>query len=164
MYNITIKGCARFEKRINEKMTNREKAKELLYAENYTCVFTDGSELYTSTRRGVSPLLYRYDSGTDYTGWSAADKVIGRGAAFMYILLGIKDIYVKVISRPSLELLKSHGIEVEYDSMVPAIKNRNNTGFCPIESCVKDVADSDLPAALERIRKRTAELARSRQF
>lgn len=143
-------------------MTNREKAKELLYAENYTCVFSDGESTYTSTRRGVAPLLYRYDSGVDYHGWSAADKVIGRGAAFMYILLGIKDIYVIVISQPSLQLLESHGIQVEYDQLVPAIRNRDNTGFCPIESAVKDVTDTDLDGALERIRKRTAELAQGK--
>ena len=143
-------------------MTNREKAKELLYAENYTCVFSDGESTYTSTRRGVAPLLYRYDSGVDYHGWSAADKVIGRGAAFMYILLGIKDIYVKVISQPSLQLLENHGIQVEYDQLVPAIRNRDNTGFCPIESAVKDVTDTDLDGALERIRKRTAELAQGK--
>lgn len=140
-------------------MTNREKAKNILYSQGFTCVFTDGENTYTSTRRGVSPLLYRYDSGVNYSGWSAADKVIGRGAAFMYILLGIKDIYVKVISQPALQLLESHNIQVEYDRLVPAIRNRDNTGFCPIESCVRDVADSDLDGALARIRKRTAELA-----
>ncbi len=138
-------------------MNNREKAKQLMQDENYTCVFHNGNDVYTSTRRGVAPLMIRYDSGVDYSSYSAADKVIGRGAAFMYILLGIKRIYVKVISQPSIELLSAHGVDVEYDIIVPAIRNRDNTGFCPIESCVTGI---DRPReALVRIRKRTAELA-----
>lgn len=138
-------------------MNNREKAKQLLQEGDYTCVFHNGNDVYTSTRRGVAPLMIRYDSGVDYSSYSAADKVIGRGAAFMYILLGIKSIYVKVISRPSLELLSAHGVDVEYDEIVPVIRNRDNTGFCPIESCVTGI---DRPQeALVRIRKRTAELA-----
>ena len=141
-------------------MTNREKAKQMLYAEGYTCVFMGEDKLYTSTKRGVAPLLARYDSGADYTGCSAADKVIGRGAAFLYVLLGIKDIYVKVISQPSLELLESHGIAVEYDQLVPAIRNRDNTGFCPIESAVQGIDNT--ADALVRIRERTAQLAQGK--
>ena len=137
-------------------MDNREKAKEILYREGYTCVFHNGEDSYTSTRRGVAPLLQRLDSGKDYSGYSAADKVIGRGAAFLYVLLGIKNIYVKVISRPSLQLLEENGVDVVYDELVEAIRNRDNTGFCPIESCVKGI---DTPQnALVRIRERTAQL------
>ncbi|MBQ3008705.1 MAG: DUF1893 domain-containing protein, partial [Oscillospiraceae bacterium] len=110
--------------------------------------------------RGVSPLLQRLDSGVDYSGFSAADKVIGRGAAFLYILLGIKHIYVKVISQPSLELLEKHGVDVVYDELVPAIKNRDNTGFCPIESSVTGI--DDVNDALERIRRKTEQLAKNR--
>jgi len=140
-------------------MTNREKAKEILHSGGYTCVFCNGDDVYTNTRRGVAPLLQRLDSGVDYSAYSAADKVIGRGAAFIYIILGIKQIYVKVISQPSLELLNSYGIDVEYDQLVPAIRNRDNTGFCPIESCVKGIDDPQ--EALQRIRARTAQLAQN---
>lgn len=141
-------------------MTNRDKAKELMYSGGYTCVFTDGEAIYTSTRRGVAPLLQRLDSGVDYSAFSAADKVIGRGAAFLYILLGIKEIYVKVISQPSLELLEENGTNVVYDELVPAIRNRDNTGFCPIESAVKGIDDID--RALVRIRQKAAQLAQGK--
>ena len=141
-------------------MDNREKAKEMLYSGGFTCVFTDGETVYSSIRRGVSPLLQRLDSGVDYSGFSAADKVIGRGAAFLYILLGIKHIYVKVISQPSLELLEKHGVDVVYDELVPAIRNRDNTGFCPIESSVTGI--DDVNDALERIRRKTEQLAKNR--
>ena len=141
-------------------MFSVEKAKDMLYSKDYTCVIMGKDLLYTSKKRGVAPLLERYDSGVDYSGCVAADKVIGRGAAFMYILLGVKDIYVKVISQPSLELLEKYNINVEYDELVPAIRNRDNTGFCPIETAVKGIENLD--EAMLRIREKTALLAQGK--
>jgi len=139
-------------------MDNREKAKELLYSGQYTCVLYDGKDCHINKKRGVAPLLEWLDDENDYSSFSAADKVIGRGAAFLYLLMGIKSIYVAVISQPSLELLTENGVDVVYDELVPAIRNRDNTGFCPIESAVTGI---DNPQdALVRIIKRTAELAK----
>lgn len=130
----------------------------MLYSADYTCVLYDGNNYHTNKKRGVAPLLEWLDDENDYSVFSAADKVIGRGAAFLYLLMGIKSIYVKVISQPSLDLLTENGVSVEYDQLVPAIRNRDNTGFCPIESAVTGI---DNPQdALVRIRKRTAELAK----
>lgn len=139
-------------------MNNREKAKEMLYSADCTCVLYDGNTYFTNHKRGVVPLLEWLDDDNDYSDFSAADKVIGRGAAFLYLLLGIKSIYVKVISQPSLDLLKENGVDVEYDELVPAIRNRDNTGFCPIESSVVGIDNPQ--QALARIRKRSAELAK----
>jgi iron complex outermembrane receptor protein/vitamin B12 transporter len=72
--------------------------------------------------------------------------------------MGIKSIYAAVISQPSLDLLTENGVDVVYDELVPAIRNRDNTGFCPIESAVTGI--DNLQDALVRIRKRTAELAK----
>lgn len=139
-------------------MDNREKAKELLYSGQYTCVLYNGKDYHTNKKRGVAPLLEWLDDENDYSSFSAADKVIGRGAAFLYLLMGIKSIYVAVISQPSLQLLEENGVDVVYDELVPAIRNRDNTGFCPIESAVTGI---DSPQdALVRIRKRSAELAK----
>lgn len=42
-----------------------------------------GSTIYISTERGVKPLIDRIDDGTDLQGFSAADKVVGKAAAFL---------------------------------------------------------------------------------
>ena len=103
-------------------------------------------------------LMEWLDDENDYSAFSAADKVIGRGAAFLYLLMGIKSIYVAVISQPSLDLLTENGVDLVYGVFVHAIRSRDNTGFCPIESAVTGI---DNPQdALVRIRKRTAELAK----
>ena len=116
-------------------------AKSILEKEKLTCIITDGEREYKSTLRGIKPLLELVQNGTDTRGFYAADKVVGKAAAFMYILLGVKALYAFVISKPSLALLQEHGIEVLYGTLVDAIKNRNGDGFCPMEQAVKDIAD-----------------------
>ena len=68
---------------------NLLKARDLLLAGNYTCVVCREDTLYTTTHRGVAPLLNWLDDGTDLEGFSAADRVVGRGAAFLYCLLKV---------------------------------------------------------------------------
>ena len=68
-----------------------ENAKELLESGGYTCVITDGDRVLTSTLRGVKPLVQFLESGRDLTGFSAADKVVGRATAYLYVLLGVKN-------------------------------------------------------------------------
>ncbi len=121
-------------------MENMEFARQKLN-EGCTCAAYNGKELLFSHKRGVAPLLQWLEEGRSLEGYSIADKVIGKGAAFLYLLLGAKKLYAQVISIPALELLRDHGVEITYDQCVPAIRNRDNTGFCPIETAVLDCAD-----------------------
>ena len=130
----------------------------LLEKNGYTCVIKCGETIYTSIERGVRPLLQLLDSGTDCTGFSAADKVVGKAAAFLYCLLRVRAVYAAVISKSALKVLSEQGIEVLYDDLVDAIRNRAGTGFCPMETAV--LAESDPKKALERIRVRLEELRR----
>ena len=55
------------------------------------------------------------------------------------------------MSVPAQETLCAHGIEAIADTVVPAIRNRTDTGFCPMESAVWDISDPhEAKAALER--------------
>ncbi len=55
------------------------------------------------------------------------------------------------MSVPARETLRAHGIEAIADTAVPAIRNRTDTGFCPMESAVWDISDPrEAKAALER--------------
>ncbi len=117
-------------------MTNLEKAKELLYRGGYTLVLVSDKETETDILRGVHPLLRRY--GRDLSSFSAADKVIGRGAALLYVGLKIKEIYCRTISRSALEVLNTYRIPVKFDNLVENIVNHFNTGFCPIEEATKN--------------------------
>jgi len=122
----------------------------------YTCVLQKGDAVYTSYERGVKPLLRLLDTGADCRDFFAADKVVGKAAAFLYILLRVRSVYADVISAPAYEILVQHGIEVSFGSAVDAIRNRAGTGFCPMESAVWN--ENDPESALAAIRKKLNEL------
>ena len=128
-----------------------KKAADLLSAGNYTCVLCRGDSVFTDTRRGVRPLLELLESGQELQGYFAADKVVGKGAAFLYALMGVRAVYAKVVSSPAKEVLTRHRIDLTFETEVPAIENRTKTGLCPIESSVWNLDDPQ--AALTTIRR-----------
>lgn len=121
---------------------NLEKAKMLLAQTNSTCVFYNGQIILTDNRRGVRPLLDLLEGDADIAGFSAADKVVGKAAAFLYCLLKVHCLYASVISQPALDVLEKAGIHTQYGQLVPAIRNRTGDGYCPIESAVWDIEDA----------------------
>lgn len=136
---------------------NAAKARHILFSGGYTCVLCKADAVSTDTCRGIRPLLDRIDSPADWQGYSAADKVVGKAAAYLYHLLGVEFVYAQVISQPAAAVLAHYGIELAYDSLVPAIANRDGTGFCPMESAVLNIDDPE--QALAAIRKKLAELS-----
>ena len=120
-----------------------ERAKELLTTEGYTCVILKGDVCYNSTKRGIAPLMGYLADGIHMQGFFAADKVVGKAAAYLYVLLEIAELYVGVISVPALEVLQRFHIPVTYDTLVPAIRNRTDTGFCPMETAVLNIQFAD---------------------
>ena len=137
-------------------MENRKKAKELLESGGYTCVLTNGEEVYTSTLRGVKPLVQFLESDTAFAGFSAADKVVGRATAYLYVLLGVQALYAQVISRPALAVLQENGIHTQYGNLVCNIINRKGDGICPFEAAVMEIDDPD--RAYDAIREKMREM------
>ena len=113
------------------------RAKALLEEGNYTCVLCHSNEIHTSIARGVRPLLEL--ETRDWSIFSAADKVIGKATAFLYVNIGIRAVYAPVVSEAALEVLQRNGVEVFYELAVPAIFNRTRTGYCPMETAVRDI-------------------------
>ncbi|MBP1562735.1 MAG: DUF1893 domain-containing protein [Oscillospiraceae bacterium] len=136
---------------------NLTKCREILKSGNFTIVLSDGKTLLTDTKRGVKPLFDLLDKNTDLSGFSAADKVVGKAAAFLYVLLNIKEVYADVISTHALVVFEQHKIPVEYNTLTDKIKNRAGTGFCPMETAVLD--ENEPEKALKKIREKAKELA-----
>ena len=132
-------------------MFDLQKARSLLEKENYTCVICRGEDVILNQRRGIRPLMELLESGKDLHGYSAADKVVGKAAAFLYCLLGVKALYAGVISQPALSVLEDAGITVRYGTFVPAIRNRTGDGFCPMETAVWELSDPALAPDAIRI-------------
>lgn len=146
----TVKGLTAAVEAIWERL-DWELAKHHLHAGGYTCVFRKGERELTDTRRGVRPLLELLKSGEDFEGFSVADKVVGKASALLYCLLKVKRVYAPVISRSALEVLESHSIPCEYNRLVPGIRNRTNTGPCPMEAATANISDpKEAPEVLEK--------------
>lgn len=128
----------------------------LLSSKDYTCVVCREDQVYTTTERGVKPLLNWLEAGLDLTGFSAADRVVGRATAFLYALLGVKEVYARVMSRPAAEVLAAHGIAAYPGTLVEGIINRQGTGPCPFEAAVLEI--SDPASALEAIRAKRIQM------
>ncbi len=131
-------------------MTDLKNAKNILQAGDYTCVLCKGNETVSSCLRGVKPLVSWYAGGREFSGFSAADKVVGKATAFLYTLLGVKAVYAGVLSRSALEALTGHGIETQYGTLVENIINRAGDGICPFEQAVLDISDSQTAYAAIR--------------
>lgn len=142
-----------------EKVLNAtlNKAIEVLAGSDYTCVLCKNNEILTSKQRGIAPLLAWHDSDATFAGFSAADKVIGKGAAFLYVLLGVQEVYAPVISEVAVATLEKHEIIVRYETLVPYIVNRTGDGGCPIEQAVMTTEEPE--EALIAIKQRLAELS-----
>ena len=129
-----------------------QEALRILDSRQLTCVVCLGNISHTAAERGVKPLLHWLDHGPDLTGFCAADRVVGRGAAFLYCLLGVREVYAHVMSRPAAQVLAAHGISHHAGKLVDGIINRRGTGPCPFEEAVLEIREPD--AALAAIREK----------
>ena len=139
-------------------MDSLKRAKETLIKNKYTCVLCKGEEIFYSDKRGVKPLVDFYETKKDFSGFSAADKTIGAGAAHIYALMGIKEIWANIISEEGEIILKQNNISVSYENKVAYIINRAGNGQCPIEKCVCGIENSE--EAFKRIKETISNLMR----
>lgn len=111
-----------------------------LHTGKYSCVIMNGTEIRAFTRRGVADLYDLYQKEPAFMkGAAIADKVIGKGAAALMALGGVETVYADVISTPALALLRKACIEVTFAQEVPAIENRDKSGWCPLEYACRQI-------------------------
>lgn len=108
---------------------------DILLKGGYACVIGNKEQVRAFVKRGVADLYTLLHDEPDFlSGAQVADKVVGKGAASLMILGGVRRVYALVMSEPAFELLQSAGMEVACGEKVSYIRNRANTGCCPLES------------------------------
>lgn len=150
-------AAGRFMKETGEKTMDLAQAKQMLAEQDLTCIIFREDVIYSSSQRGVKPLLALIDTDKDCRDFSAVDKVVGKAAAFLYVLMGIRELHAGVISEQALRVLKEHEVQVTYDRLAAYIVNRAGDGRCPMETAVWDIGDCQ--EALEAVRRKVRELA-----
>ena len=122
-------------------MGDLEIAKDALRRGDYSLVIVrDGRIIYASRYHGIGGILQAIEElDNRIKGASVADRVIGKAAALLLAYSKVKDAYALVISRNGLETLRSHGIQVDYESLVPKILDRSRREICPFEKIALEI-------------------------
>ena len=120
--------------------TDLDLARALLIAnKEATLVAVRGDEVITCTERGVKPLLRWVREGRSLSGFSVADKVVGKAPALLYAILGPDAVFSPVMSWTGRAVLVASGIAVSHDALVPHIQNRAKSDQCPMDASVSNV-------------------------
>ena len=126
---------------------------------NLALFFDDGTS-FLSDGKGIFDLLNIAKKPSSLKGAYAADRIVGRAAAFLYVRCKPEFLHVKTLSEGGAEILKKGNIPFEYETLTRNIMNRQGTGICPMDDAVKDIADNDTDKAYEAIYIRAKELRR----
>ena len=103
-----------------------------------------GNRVLTSDKRGIAPMMDWIAEGKDLCGYAAADCVVGKAAAFLFVKAGIASVFAATLSEKAKTVLQEYGIPCSYDVLVPYIVNREDTDMCPMEKAVQDTNDPAL--------------------
>lgn len=138
-------------------MNNIDLAKTTLLENKHSIVVVkENNVVYKSDKNGLLPIIDVYDSDKKILdGAAVADKVIGRAAALILIEANISKLYAQLISENAISILDNTNIKYEYDKKVKEIRNRDNTGMCPMEelSLATDNADELIRKVKEKFNK-----------
>lgn len=135
-------------------MTDIENAKANL--NGHSICLCRGGDIIVDDGRGISPMIRLIKEGTDLTGYSAADIIVGKAAALLFLKAGIAEVYGKVMSASAKNILSENGVSCSFDTLTDRIINRAGKDICPME---KTVADIDLPEeAFDALCRRLEEL------
>ena len=138
-------------------MTDLQNAKSRLIGDVTVCLAKDDSVI-TSARRGFAPLIELCENENSYVGYSAADKIVGKAAALLYVYMGIKAVYAEMLSVAAENVLRDNGIAYEYGEKVDRIINRKGDGPCPMEHAVANISSPQ--EALEAVKQKLKSLTR----
>ena len=129
-------------------MSDLERAMDTL--SSHSICLCKGGAVLTDDGRGISPMMKFLAEGRDLSGYSAADQIVGKAVAMLFLKAGICAVYGKVMSIAAKTLLESRGIPVRCDTLTERIINRQGTGICPMEEAVAHTDDIDTAYALLR--------------
>lgn len=121
------------------------------------CLCRDG-KFFTDDGRGISPMIRFIAEGRELDGFSAADIIVGKAAALLFVRAGIAAVYGRVMSESALSFLKSNNVRCEYGTITEKIIDRQGTDICPMEKLCADIDDPQaafiaLSAKLEEMKR-----------
>lgn len=124
-------------------MIKLEQVKEILHQKNASLVvyYESGEikEYYQDRIEDIKNILK--ENPKALKGSIIADKVIGKVAGSILTVAGVKEIYADIMSKYAIPVLEENNVKYEYFEKVAYIKNKDNTGMCPMENKYKNEKD-----------------------
>lgn len=122
---------------------------EILRREKCSLVVKNHGIVTTYSKPGVRDLEYLLDHDPEVLhGAVIADKVIGKAAAAMVVVGGVKELYAEVMSKRAIPFLEEAGIAYTYGTLVDTIKEEG--GRCQLEKITAPASTPEETVALLR--------------
>ena len=122
---------------------------EILRREKCSLVVKNHDIVTTYSKPGVRDLEYLLDHDPEMLhGATIADKVIGKAAAAMVVVGGVKELYAEVMSKRAIPFLEEAGIAYTYGTLVDTIKEEG--GRCQLEKITAPATTPEETVALLR--------------
>lgn len=113
---------------------------EMLNRQGLSLLVYNHDSLTTHANRGIQDLLQLISEQPQrLDGAIAADKIIGKSAAAIMIVGGVKEVHTNLICTPARELFEAHSVRVFAAEEVPMILNRDRSGMCPMDTQINEV-------------------------
>ncbi|MBU5427376.1 DUF1893 domain-containing protein [Tissierella pigra] len=127
-------------------MNDIELARKVLKQEDLALVVVKNGEIvFKSKDKGIKPMYILATEVKELSkGGSLADRVIGKGAALLCRYIGIEEVYTELISEGGINTLEKYKIPYIMEKSCPYIKNRDKTGYCPIEKLSLDIDNPEI--------------------
>ena len=124
---------------------------DMLNEQGLSLLVYNNGELTTHANRGIQDLLQLINEQPErLDGAVAADKVIGKSAAAIMIVGGVKEVHTNLICTPARELFEKEGVLVFATEEVPMILNRDKSGMCPMDTQIANIESIDECVAVLR--------------
>ena len=122
---------------------------EILRREKCSLVVKNHGIVTTYSKPGVRDLEHLLDHDPEMLdGATIADKVIGKAAAAMVVVGGVKALYAEVMSKTAIPFLKEAGIAYTYGTLVDTIKEEGDR--CQLEKITAPATTPEETVALLR--------------
>lgn len=122
---------------------------EILRREKCSLVVKNHGMVTTYSKPGVRDLEHLLDHYPEMLhGATIADKVIGKAAAAMVVVGGVKELYAEVMSKKAIPFLEEAGIAYTYGTLVDTIKEEGDR--CQLEKITAPANTPEETVALLR--------------
>jgi hypothetical protein len=107
------------------------------------CAATDSALVYQFTGAGIADLLHvaELELKGNHGQLDWGDKLVGRAAALLFTLLHPRSVFAKTMSTGAQHILQAAAIPFTCDKVAVEIRNRTDTGPCPMEAATAGITD-----------------------